>query len=270
MANGEKNKMINQTFTLTYGDVCENHVGMEQIGTLCSSGISIETLQNVVTMYPQNATLYHLNTEEYHPPAAILVIKGGIELLLGSGGTQNLFAEHWALEKDTKAFMRGRVVNKIARHNLCFSDVGHGPEYEKGIGTVIPFANVPWTWALRHQLGIIFDQPQLQCEGNYYYDVTSDKVGIGRHGDTERRIVIGARMGASLPLEFYWYYKTKPISPPMRFNLDHGDIYVMSDKAVGYDWKRSSIVTLRHAAGSDRFLAKENARVEALIRKREE
>ena len=28
----------------------------------------------------------------------------------------------------------------------------------------------------------------------------------------------------------------------------------MSDKAVGYDWKKSSIVTLRHAAGCDKYL----------------
>ena len=27
----------------------------------------------------------------------------------------------------------------------------------------------------------------------------------------------------------------------------------MSDKAVGYDWKRSSIPTLRHSAGCEQF-----------------
>ena len=40
-----------------------------------------------------------------------------------------------------------------------------------------------------------------------------------------------------------------------RFILEpeHGDFYVMSDKATGYDWKSKSKLTLRHAAGSDKF-----------------
>ena len=33
--------------------------------------------------------------------------------------------------------------------------------------------------------------------------------------------------------------------------LNSGDVYIMSDKAVGFDWKRSSLLTLRHAAGKD-------------------
>ena len=31
--------------------------------------------------------------------------------------------------------------------------------------------------------------------------------------------------------------------------LNHGDIYIMSEKSVGNDWKRRKIPTLRHAAG---------------------
>ena len=36
--------------------------------------------------------------------------------------------------------------------------------------------------------------------------------------------------------------------------IQHGDIYLMSDKAVGYDWKIRSIPTLRHAAGTGDYL----------------
>jgi hypothetical protein len=37
----------------------------------------------------------------------------------------------------------------------------------------------------------------------------------------------------------------------MKFELDHGDIYVMSEWAVGSEWKKSTLYTLRHCAGSD-------------------
>jgi len=37
-------------------------------------------------------------------------------------------------------------------------------------------------------------------------------------------------------------------------NLHHGDMYVMSEKAVGTDWKQRKIATLRHAAGTAEVL----------------
>jgi 2-hydroxy-3-keto-5-methylthiopentenyl-1-phosphate phosphatase len=37
-------------------------------------------------------------------------------------------------------------------------------------------------------------------------------------------------------------------------DLNDGDIYFMSQKAVGTDWKRKIIPTLRHAAGAKKYL----------------
>lgn len=39
------------------------------------------------------------------------------------------------------------------------------------------------------------------------------------------------------------------VSGIQTIELNGGDIYIMSSKAVGCDWKSSSTVTLRHAAG---------------------
>ena len=35
--------------------------------------------------------------------------------------------------------------------------------------------------------------------------------------------------------------------------LNHGDLYVMSEKAVGTDWLLKNTLTLRHAAGSRKY-----------------
>ena len=40
----------------------------------------------------------------------------------------------------------------------------------------------------------------------------------------------------------------------MIFQINGGDMYIMSEKAVGNDWKRRSIPTLRHAAGGMKYL----------------
>jgi hypothetical protein len=88
----------------------------------------------------------------------------------------------------------------------------------------------------------------LVAEGNSYFDLK--KCYIGPHGDTERRIVIAIRLGKPFPMYFHWYHKSRPIGAlitlPM---LNHGDVYIMSEKAVGRDWKSSSKITLRHSAG---------------------
>lgn len=88
----------------------------------------------------------------------------------------------------------------------------------------------------------------LVAEGNSYTDLK--KCYIGPHGDTERRIVIAIRLGKPFPMYFHWYHKSKPIGDLITLpELNHGDVYIMSEKAVGQDWKSSSKITLRHSAG---------------------
>ena len=90
-------------------------------------------------------------------------------------------------------------------------------------------------------------------EGNRYYDL--NKCGIGFHGDTERNIVIALTIGGGggYLLRWSWYHKSKPIGNPIDVRLNDGDLYIMSEKAVGTDWKRSSLVTLRHSAGCQKY-----------------
>jgi hypothetical protein len=40
----------------------------------------------------------------------------------------------------------------------------------------------------------------LPAEGNFYFDAS--QTGIGFHGDSERRVVIAARLGVSIPLRW--------------------------------------------------------------------
>ena len=39
----------------------------------------------------------------------------------------------------------------------------------------------------------------------------------------------------------------------MLIQLNHGDMYIMSEKAVGNDWKLKNKPTLRHAAGAAKY-----------------
>ena len=277
------------TTTLTFCDRAENHVGMQQMGKLAPEGFTYEELKEVQHLIGGDIIKlecialcdgkhgvdgeYGCNNEECRgkdicldtcntcprleyeydvEDAYILIIRDGVNKL--DIDLDALTKEQASLTPDRKALMRGRVVNKHARGNLCFSEKGQEACYEEGKGTVIAYKDVPLTNSIKVKLGKIFGDKgkDLQCEGNYYYDPS--KCGIGFHGDAERRKVIAVRLGKSMSLHYQWYIKTKVIGRRIKFMLNHGDMYVMSDKAVGFDWKKRKIATLRHAAGAEKFL----------------
>jgi alkylated DNA repair dioxygenase AlkB len=193
--------------------------------------------------------------------AWVLVVRDAITPMLAQlpgvpeGATvDHLFAEHLRLKVDRKAKMRGRVVNKHARYNVCYGETSQDPDYEEGKGTVVAFDEVPLLQAIREGLPrfIGAKSVDLQAELNKYYDVA--KCGIGFHGDSERKLVAAIRLGASIPLHYQWFHQGSPIGTRVRLTLQHGDLYVMSEKATGFDWKRRKIPTLRHAAGCKKYL----------------
>jgi hypothetical protein len=260
-----------ETITLTFGESAENHKGMQVLGSIASRGISTTEMAMVKTQFETlgfRCQLYDLaqipllGTTNLTPnthntpslklaPAQLLVIKRAIT------NSAALYEEQAQLPRDTKALMYGRVVNKKARHNLCFSDFDQTPDYPNGKGTVINFSKTPHLAAIRASLPEITKLLQLatlQCEANYYYDPC--KTYIGWHGDSERRIVVGIRLGATFPLHYRWYHKGAPISEVLSLSLEDGDMYFMSDKATGNDWKSSSRPTLRHAAGDLKWIDK--------------
>jgi hypothetical protein len=245
--------------TLTLCDRAENHVGMEQIGALSTEGFLTKDLNMVKKKLDEYTEIFKLKCVEEDgeeievDEAYILIIKDGVNVLC-DGKLDELKKEQFGLKPDSKAFMYGRVVNKHARHNLCFDVKGHEPDYEKKMGTVISYDDVPLTKLLKERVEKLLGSKgkDLACEGNYYYDIK--KCGIGFHGDAERRKVIGVRLGDSIPLHFQWFFKGKSIGKRIEFMLNDGDMYIMSDKAVGFDWKKRNIKTLRHAAGCSKFL----------------
>lgn len=248
-----------ETITLTFGDCGENHVGMQKIGLNEKKGFSLEELKEIKNYFDKKHVTTELidlgieNDMKKKEEAYVLVIRQGVQILLSKRHwkIEELFQEQKDLKWDTKAFMYGRVVNKHARHNICFGENSQEPCYEEKKGRIVAFKEVEKTRYLRKKLRKISKRTNLIGEGNRYYDVR--KCGIGYHGDAERSVVIGCRLGAEMPLHFNWFYQNEPKGENMKIILNNGDIYFMSAKAVGSDWKKRSIYTLRHSAGSKKY-----------------
>ncbi len=263
--NIEDLHFLEGTITITFSETVENHVGMQKIGEKLEKGLTVEDLHIAKKKFEKlGYKCEYLNLNKLSDDgdivkrtseAGLLIVKNGVQALSEGEYSNEIFEELVNLDWDKKALMRGKVVNKHARWNLCFSNESQKADYENGQGTVITFKNVHHLENIRNNIPKFFKGSidnkiieNLNAEGNYYYN--SNDCYIGFHGDAERVIVIAIRLGVSIPLYYQWHLdgeeRGKRIEIPL---LEHGDLYAMSHKATGNDWKKRKIYTLRHAAG---------------------
>lgn len=258
-------KPVGPCVTITFCDVAENHVGMEQIGELCEAGFSLDDITFAETYFQQHGCvteLIHLNTlipEHKAEDAYLLIVRDGVSALLRRAKTNpdDLLRDLLALKWDKHALMKGKVKNKRARHNVCFGFEAQAPDYEHGKGRIVDFADVPALKYIQRRLHRAVGEKgrNLVAEGNLYYDASANgSCGIGFHGDAERNLVVAVRLGSTMPLQYHWYLDCERIGSVFTATLNHGDLYIMSAKAVGKDWRKRLIPTLRHAAGSAMYL----------------
>jgi hypothetical protein len=265
----KKENEICAALTITFSTTVENHIGMEKIGTeKTGSSVSHEELSEIEKKLKENfgkskVELHDLNEslpsnlKNNADKASVLVFKNGVDEVLKPSTTKDLFDEHRNLNFDQFYYdtRRKQVLNKHARYNVCYADKEQKPDYENKKGTIIPFDEIPLTKKLRETLPDLFGKKaeNLNAEGNFYHDLS--KTGIGYHGDKERDNVYGIRCGANFPLCFQWYQNSKPVGEKKTLELEAGDIYVMSKKAVGTDWRKykDDLLTIRHAAGCKKY-----------------
>ena len=249
------NTELKKVYTITFGDVAENHAKMQKIGTLHENGYSVEKLQQIqakLSGYGLQTEMIDLNVgfDKTFSEAKVLVIRRGAQYILGEE-TTGLIAENDGLTMDKKALMKGKEVNKVARWNLCFADEDQEPNYKDGKGRVVAWQHIPRMSRIRQVISEWTEDVLLNGEANYYYDIS--KCGIGFHGDGERRKVFAVRMGETMPLYFRWYQNSQPVGEPFELVLNDGDMYIMSEKAVGFDWLKKKVPTLRHSTGCSKF-----------------
>jgi len=184
--------------------------------------------------------------------AVVLVIRNGANALTNDPDmADKMLAEHQGLDYDEFTKPRKEVLTARSRRMLFFAEEGCPADMAKGLNTVIPWSSVPANAKCHHALKELLGTTDANyAVASHYFDTKEG--GIGWHGDAERRQTIMVRLGAvsnTRPLHFVWCHKSKSISPPITIELQHGDVVVFSEKAMGTDWRCSSILTVKHGTG---------------------
>jgi hypothetical protein len=189
------------TITLTFGDCAENHKGMQILGTKSEITYSYNDLEIMAADF--GLEFVDLSYENHK--ACVVIARNYVK------PRDELLQEMLELDWDKKYFdtRRNRVLNKLARWNLCFDDKSQEPNYEDKEGRIIAYEDVPILSELRKKIIETFNVPNLVVEGNYYYD---KNCGIGYHGDGERNMVIGVRLGDTMPFRLTQSLSTAPWS----------------------------------------------------------
>lgn len=259
-------KPLNPTWSLTVGNGGENHTGMEFLGNLRKKGQGWDLdrllyakgiLENV---FGKTVELHNLNEaclegikipEASKPNDAYLMI---VRDFLTPEVHEAFKAEMKSYEWDRKYWdtRRKKVLNKLARANVCYGKTGRAANYKEGKGTIIGYDQSPLVGKLLQTVEILMKEQDLIVEGNQYDNV--DKNGIGPHGDTERVCVSCLRVGASMPMKFGMFWNCKVRGKPFETVINGGDLYFMSEEAVGAEWKSRSKWIWRHCAGAPKYL----------------
>jgi hypothetical protein len=114
---------------------------------------------------------------------------------------------------------------------------------------------------LKNEFKNIGEKFDFACaEGNLYEDGGKKKTGIGWHGDSERRRVLSMRLGLnpSMPFYYRWKYNHSEIGKLMKWDINAGDVMIMSEWAVGTEWKSSNKITLVHSTGAKKYVTPKN------------
>lgn len=242
--------------------------GGAEFGEMRKQGFSVAELQSIadeVRSHGGEAELVMVSDalpmelREEHEAATLVLRNGASKLLASETAADDLLVEHQGVRYDRK-FWDGRqrkTKNKQARFNVVFGPSAMSASESFEQPTVVAMPSLPYLDGVRCALPNILGEKAtgLFAEGNHYYKKDS---GIGFHGDAERKIVVCLSLGGTSTLRYQWRQpgSSQPFGSPVDVEVRHGDIYVMSEKATGNDWKLRSKYRVVHGAGHSKYIDK--------------
>lgn len=254
---------MTETVNLVISESGHNY-GVHLKNDTTDNGYTLDDLMGICRTYsqePYNArfSLYMLHEYATDVPSGCPDVDEAYVLVwrnyLNRQDATDLYKEQVALPWDTKYYdwKRNKVLHQHSRKNLRFGEDEQKPEYENGKETIIPFRSVPCLQTLRNRINKTFDRGiyDMNIQSHRFYD--PEYTGIGWHGNEGMCKQIGLCLGINTTMKFRWWYDWHSFGKTVEIPLQNGDLYIVSKKAVGSDWRKRKIATLRNSIGSEKF-----------------
>jgi len=214
--------------------------------------------------YDLRLLLLEPSEQQQAEDAELLVLEGGAyenpvsSLVQTPNADDAMFDDLLCTQFNEQAYMYGQLRQRHAQQSVVFADFEQKEDIAAGKSLVHNFDQIKHLVELRETISKLAGREELTsfvAETNRYRNRSDDGnlAGVSHHGDTESNLVCAIRLGAPLALSYNWWKKNEPVGKRLEIQLPGGSIYFMSAKAVGHDYKKSSIYTLRHAAGGPKY-----------------
>lgn len=259
---------MNKTWSLTVGNGGENHRGMEFLGKLREKGQGWDLKRLLYAkhiledIFNKKVELYNLNElclKDVEIPkkskpidAYFMICRDFLTSEVHNAFKKEMQSYDW--DRKYWDVRRKKVLNKNARANVCYGKEGRCADYANKMGTIIGYDKSPLVLRLKEVVEMLMQDKDLIVEGNQYDDAGNENTGIGPHGDSERVVVSCLRIGNSMLIKFGMFWNCLMRGKSFEIKINGGDLYFMSESAVGAEWKCRSKWIWRHAAGAPKYL----------------
>lgn len=255
------------SFRLIFSDIVSHGPGMQQFGTPVSYGFSNEEMLQMLSMLPKDQTEMH-NLKNFLPNTLynisdtfVLIIKNFfnddsnniLSVLSSSEASDNEFIT--GVNWDKERIHNGKLVNNKLCNKLVFYDLNNDFKLPlslfQNIGTIYNYRKIPSL----HKVQQIISSSMgtgLFVEAENFYNLNECYVPMNQ--EKNKRKNVGLILGNDFPLHFCWYHNQQKCSDIYTINLRHGDLYILSDNAAGFNKESKTKLYLKHGFGYNQNL----------------
>ena len=270
--DSEYHSVFMPSFRLTFSDVVSHGQGMEQFGIPVSSGFNNNELCSMSSILPHEKIELHniksiLPTTLYDiPDIMVLIMRGffndeanNILKVLSSSENSDNDGNIVGLQWDTQRVKNGKIVENRLSNKLVFYDLmgnyKYPSDFSQNRGTIYNYKKIP---ALNNLHKVLFSTmgAGMGIEADSFPNIQECYIPMAQ--EKIKRKNIGMILGSDFPLHFRWYHNQQSCSDLYTINLKHGDLYILSDDAAGYQKELKTKLYLKHGLGYNQKLTTEN------------
>lgn len=251
--------------TISLSESVSHGNDMWRIGIKSKTGFSNDELLRIFYSLPQGlCDLINLKdvlpTTLYEIPDAYILIIRSMYLeyankifntmvnIESSNEDGNITGVQW----DNQRFNKDKIVTNKLHSKLLFLDIGSEYKvqfnhFEKR-GTIYNVRRMPELFQFATEMTSLLMR-SFYVEGTNYYNTNECYSPLSQNKESKQ--VVNLHLGNSIPLHFKWFHNTTEVSDLVSIQLNHGDVYIMNEVALGSVKESKSKLYLKHGIGND-------------------